>query len=292
MDTEELMRQVGRIRILTRQILDNRFVGDYHSTFKGQGIEFDEVRPYNPGDDVRQIDWNVTARVTTPYIKRFTEERELTVIFLVDVSGSQAYTSTTKTKQQLAAEVSSLLALAAVRNQDKAGLILFADDVLHYLPPRRGRTAVLRIVRDVLAMEATGRNTNLKEALRFLERVQKRRAVVFLLSDFQDDNWDLDLRILARKHDVIACPISDPTENLLPEMGLIELRDPETGAVQLIDTSSSKLRESYEQCANLEKEQLQNYFRLARVDVLELSTDRPYLDDVRNLFAKRRSRHH
>ena len=290
MDTEELMRQVGRIKILTRKLLDERLIGDYHSIFKGQGVEFDEVRPYEPGDDVRQIDWNVTARIGTPYIKRFCEERELTVLFLVDVSGSQAFGSACQTKQHLAAEVASLLALAAIQNQDKAGLILFADTILHRLSPRRGRTAALRIVREVLAAQATGRQTDLAGALRFLDSVQKRKALVFILSDFQCDGWEDPLRILSRKHDIIACPISAPAESDLPNVGLVELRDPETGEVQLVDTSSKQIREAFQTAARADSSRLAQTFQAARIDVLPLSTERPSLDDVRALFVKRRAR--
>ena len=185
-DTAELMRQVGNIRILTTRLLDERLAGDYHSVFKGQGVEFDEVRPYQPGDDVRMIDWNVTARNGHPYIKRFSEERELTVLFVVDVSGSLGYGSGARSKFELAAEITSLLAMAAIRNQDKIGLILFSDRIVKYISPRKGRTAVMRLVREVLAAEETRERTSVVEAIRFLNNVQKRKAVVFLVSDFQD----------------------------------------------------------------------------------------------------------
>ena len=186
-DVKELMAKVGKIRILTNRLIDDQLSGDYHSTFKGQGVEFDEVRPYVAGDDVRSIDWNVTARTGTPFIKRFSEERELTVLFLVDISGSQSYGSVTRSKAELAAEVASLLALTAIRNQDKIGLILFSDKIVKYIPPRKGRQSVMRLVREVLAAEddATG-GTDIAGALKFLNGVQKRRAVVFLVSDFQD----------------------------------------------------------------------------------------------------------
>ena len=289
MDTEELMRQVGRIKILTRKLLDERLIGDYHSIFKGQGVEFDEVRPYEPGDDVRQIDWNVTARIGTPYIKRFCEERELTVLFLVDVSGSQAFGSACQTKQHLAAEVASLLALAAIQNQDKAGLILFADTILHRLSPRRGRTAALRIVREVLAAQATGRQTDLAGALRFLDRVQKRKALVFILSDFQDHGYERKLAAFARRHDVIAITIADPAERHLPNVGLLSIQDPETGEIILFDTASHACRHAFEAAAQRRLDNLASSLRAIDVDQLLLQTDQ---DVTKTLIAFFKTRAH
>jgi len=286
-DTAELMRQVGNIRILTTRLLDERLAGDYHSVFKGQGVEFDEVRPYQPGDDVRMIDWNVTARNGHPYIKRFSEERELTVLFVVDVSGSLGYGSGARSKFELAAEITSLLAMAAIRNQDKIGLILFSDRIVKYISPRKGRTAVMRLVREVLAAEETRERTSVVEAIRFLNNVQKRKAVVFLVSDFQDSGYEKELRVLARKHDIIACPLSDPCELELPDVGLVELQDPETGELFLADTSSAQLRRRFAQEAAAEEENLLTFFKRTGIDVLRLSTDKPYIDDVRALFRRR-----
>ena len=205
-DVKELMAKVGKIRILTSRLIDDQLSGDYHSTFKGQGVEFDEVRPYTVGDDVRTIDWNVTARMGVPYIKRFSEERELTVLFMVDVSGSQGYGSRGRSKMELSAEVTALLALTAIRNQDKIGLVLFSDRIVKYIPPRTGRDSVMRLVREVLAAEdgAEG-GTDLAEALRFVNSVQKRRAVVFVVSDFLADEAGFEklLRATARRHDVV-----------------------------------------------------------------------------------------
>ena len=230
-DVKELMAKVGKIRILTNRLIDDQLSGDYHSTFKGQGVEFDEVRPYEAGDDVRSIDWNVTAKTGIPYIKRYSEERELTILFMVDVSGSQGYGSRGRSKMELAAEVTALLALTAIRNQDKIGLILFSDRIVKYIPPRKGRQSVMRLVREVLAAEddATG-GTDIAGALRFLNGVQKRRAVVFLVSDFltaQSADYEKLLRVVARRHDVICIPVSDPAEAELPNVGLAELEDPE-----------------------------------------------------------------
>ena len=293
-DVKELMAKVGKIRILTNRLIDDQLSGDYHSTFKGQGVEFDEVRPYVAGDDVRSIDWNVTARTGMPYIKRFSEERELTVLFLVDVSGSQSYGSTTRSKAELAAEVASLLALTAIRNQDKIGLVLFSDKIVKYIPPRKGRQSVMRLVREVLAAEddATG-GTDIAGALRFLNGVQKRRAVVFLVSDFQcgsgDDAsaYEKLLRVVARRHDVIAIPVSDPAENELPLAGLAELEDPETGELLLVDTADSKVRTAFAEAARKEVEERDRFFARNGIDNVPVATDRPYIQSIRALFKRR-----
>lgn len=286
-NTAELMKQVGKIKILTSHLIDDRLTGDYHSVFKGQGVEFDEVRPYVPGDDIRSIDWNVTARTGSPHVKRFSEERELTVIFLVDVSGSQIFGSGSRSKSELAAELTCLLAMTAIRNQDKIGLILFSDRILKSIPPRKGRTAVMRLVREVLAADETREGTDIAAALRFLNNVQKRKAVVFLVSDFQDSNYEKELRVTARRHDVIACPISDPCEWTLPNVGLIELQDPESGELLLVDTASTAVRNAFKDRAAQEREALMRFFKRSGMDTVALSTDRAYIDDVRALFRRR-----
>ncbi len=292
-DVKDLMAKVGKIRILTNRLVDDRLSGDYHSTFKGQGVEFDEVRPYVAGDDVRSIDWNVTARTGTPFIKRFSEERELTVLFMVDVSGSQSYGSVARSKMELAAEVTALLALTAIRNQDKIGLILFSDKIVKYIPPRKGRQPVMRLVREVLAAEdeATG-GTDLAGALRFLNGVQKRRAVVFLVSDFMgraggEAEWEKLLRVVARRHDVVCVPVSDPAEAELPQAGLAELEDPETGELVLVDTADKKVREQFAAVAATEQEHLLRYFARTGIDHVQVSTDQPYIQGIRALFKRR-----
>ncbi len=289
-DVKDLMAKVGKIRILTNRLIDDQLSGDYHSTFKGQGVEFDEVRPYEAGDDVRTIDWNVTARTGIPYIKRYAEERELTVLFMVDVSGSQGYGSGQRSKMELAAEVTALLALTAIRNQDKIGLILFSDKIVTYIPPRKGRDSVMRLVREVLAAEdgAEG-GTDIAEALRFLNGVQKRRAVVFLVSDFlaPAESYERLLRATARHHDVICAPVSDPAEAHLPDVGLVELEDPETGALSLVDTSSAAVRNAFAANAAAEGSELKGFFLKTGIDTLAVSTDKPYIDGVRALFKRR-----
>ena len=290
-DVKELMAKVGKIRILTNKLIDDQLAGDYHSSFKGQGVEFDEVRPYLAGDDVRTIDWNVTAKTGVPYIKRFAEERELTILFLVDVSGSQGYGSVRRSKMELAAEVTALLALTAIRNQDKIGLVLFSDRIVKYIPPRKGRDSVMRLVREVLAAEDDARGgTDLEGALKFLNGVQKRRAVVFLVSDFIGVHSDSLLRAVARRHDLICVPVSDPAESALPDVGLVELEDPETGELVLADTSSASVRRAFAAKAEAETEELRRFFLRTGVETLPIATDRPYVDAVRALF-RRRARH-
>lgn len=299
-DVKELMAKVGKIRILTNRLIDDQLAGDYHSTFKGQGVEFDEVRPYQVGDDVRTIDWNVTAKTGVPYIKRFAEERELTILFLVDVSGSQGYGSVRRSKMELAAEVTALLALTAIRNQDKIGLVLFSDKIVKYIPPRKGRDAVMRLVREVLAAEDGAQGgTDIAGALKFLNGVQKRRAVVFLVSDFLlsgtggavgtdgTESAEKLLRATARHHDLIGVPVSDPAERALPDVGLVELEDPETGELVLVDTSSAAVRRAFAAQAEAEGEELHRFFLKTGIETLPVATDHPYIDAVRALFRRR-----
>ena len=286
-DTETLMDEVRKIRIVTRHLLDDRLSGDYHSVFKGQGIEFDEARPYQPGDDVRSIDWNVTARTGVPYIKRFSEERELTVLFLVDVSGSQSFGSHGRSKAALAAKLTALLAMTALQNQDKVGLVLFSDRIVKSLPPGKGRTAVQRLVREVLAAEETNEGTDIRAALRFVRATQHRKAVIFVVSDFQDENYLPEMQVFARRHDLIACRVSDPAESELPDVGLVELFDPETHETILADTSSAEVRRAFAEDARMRREADKKAFASAGIDLLELATDQPYINAVRELFRRR-----
>lgn len=292
-DVKELMAKVGKIRILTNKLIDDQLSGDYHSTFKGQGVEFDEVRPYEVGDDVRTIDWNVTARTGVPFIKRYSEERELTVLFMVDVSGSQGYGTAGRSKMQLSAELTALLALTAIRNQDKIGLVLFSDKIVKYIPPRKGRDSVMRLVREVLAAEDDAEGgTDFAQALKFLNGVQKRRAVVFLVSDFMMPSGAREaaarlISATARHHDMICARVSDPAESVLPDVGLVELEDPETGAIRLVDTSSAAVRAAFAKAAKSDSDELERLLRRNAIDTLEVATDRPYIDGVRALFKRR-----
>ncbi len=292
-DPKDLMRKVGQIRLLTVRLVDEQFSGDYHSSFKGQGIEFDEVRTYVPGDDVRAIDWNVTARTGFPHIKRFAEERELTVVFLVDVSGSQVFGSGTRTKSELSALLTCVLAMAAVRNEDKVGLIDFSDRIVKTLPARKGRTAVMRLVREVLAAEETRHGTDIAAALRFLNNVQKRRALVFLVSDFQDSDFMDELRTTAFHHDVIALAVSDPRESELPAVGLVELQDPETGELWLVDTSARDVRAAFAENAQRDVAGQFQMFRRFGIDAEAFSTadtDQVVVHKIRRLFKRRELR--
>ena len=293
-DVTELMAKVGKIRILTNRLIDDQLAGDYHSTLKGQGVEFDEVRPYEAGDDVRTIDWNVTARTGVPYIKRYSEERELTILFMVDVSGSQSYGSRGRTKADLSAEVTALLALTALRNQDKVGLILFSDRIVKYIPPRKGRDGVMRLAREVLAAsDGAEGGTDIPGALAFLNGVQKRRAVVFLVSDFlegrgtRDETTERLLRAAARHHDMVCVTVADPAESELPDVGLVELEDPESGELMLVDTSSARTRRLFAEQAARAHAELDRFLKKTGIDTLSLRTDRPYIEDVRALFKRR-----
>ena len=300
-DVKELMEKVARIRILTNRLIDDELSGAYHSSFKGQGVEFEEVRPYLAGDDVRSIDWNVTARTGMPFVKRFSEERELTIMFLVDVSGSQSYGSAGRTKAELSAEVAALLSLAAIRNHDKVGLVLFSSQADRYLPPRKGRNAVLRLAREVLAAggEAEG-GTDIAGALKFLDGVRKRRAVVFLVSDFMRSGvaaaakngeetfpFEKAIKAAARRHDLICVNVSDPAESALPDAGLVELEDPETGETAIVDTSSPAVRAAFSAAAAARRKALSSFFARSGVETIDISTDRPYIDAVRALFRRR-----
>jgi uncharacterized protein (DUF58 family) len=284
------MKHVRRIKVFTNKFVDEHVSGEYHSVFKGRGMEFDEVREYVPGDDIRSIDWNVTARMGHPFVKRFCEERELTIIFLVDISGSMCFGSGTRSKAEVAAELTCLLALSAIKNQDKVGMILFSNRIEHFIPPRKGRTAAMRLVREVLAAEETRRPTDIGAALRFLNKTQKKRAVVFLISDFQSNGYESELRVTSKRHDLIACPISDPREFLLVNAGLIEIIDPETGELIEIDTGSRPTREFFSTKAKAEEEELDRRFIRLKTDTLKLSTDRAFVDDVRRLFHMRQKR--
>lgn len=291
LDFEELRKRVNKIRLLTMRLVSEQLSGEYHSSFKGQGIEFDEVRPYVLGDDVRSIDWNVTARTGIPHIKRFSEERELTVIFLVDVSGSQGCGSARRSKSELAALVTSLLAMSATENGDNVGLVNFSDKIEKFIPPRRGRTAVMRLVRDVLAADHAGAGeTDIAGALRHFNNFHKRHALVFLISDFLDDGFLHELSVAARRHDLVAISLTDPSECELPDAGLVEVADPETGDVMLVDSSSPSIREAFHRAAQEQREALTRAFISSGVDEVALSThdsDDEIVSKLRGLFLRR-----
>jgi uncharacterized protein (DUF58 family) len=283
----EMLQKVRRIRIRTRSILESGIVGSYHAVFKGRGMEFAAVREYTPGDDVRTIDWNVTARMDAPYVKKYVEERDLTLLLLVDLSGSQAFGSRFLLKRDYAAELAAVLAFSAVANQDRVGAVLFTDRVEAYVAPGRGRDHALRIVRDLIAIEPAGRGTDLRTALRFARRVLRRRGIVAVLSDFQDEGYERALGILRARHDVIAFQLWDPRETDVPAAGLVALTDPETGQRRVVDTSDPDVRRRLS-AATLA--QAREVFRRTRVDALTLSTAESYERPLAAFFQAREKR--
>ncbi len=290
LEIQDLMQQVRRLRITTPHRVEDLISGEYHSVFRGHGIEFDEVREYAYGDDIRGIDWNVTARMGHPYIKRHREERELTLILMVDISASLNFGTKGRSKSDTAALLAGLLALSADRNQDKTGLILFGDQVEKYIPPSRGRRTVMRVLREILAAATTGRRTNIGQALRFLRRVHKRRAAVFLISDFLDPEYEHELSLCARHHDVIACRLCDTDERELPPVGLLETVDPETGAGAWIDTSARRNRARLNQWFDEQDQRLVRACRRHRIDILDITNKQQVADAVFDFFRKRRRR--
>jgi uncharacterized protein (DUF58 family) len=286
----EVIRRVRRLEIRTRKLVDESLAGSYHSMFRGRGMEFAGVREYIAGDDVRTIDWNVSARMGHPFVKKFTEERELTVVLLVDASGSGRFGTAAATKMEVAAEVAALLAFSAIRNNDQVGLLLFTDRVERFLPPRKGREHALRVLREVLTVEPEGRATRIGEALEYLQHVVPKRAVVFLISDFQDVGYERTLRVVTQKHDVVAIAVRDPRESDLPPAGLVRVEDPETGSVTVIDAGSPRVRRAYAEMADRRRAELLRVVRGAGVDLLELSTAVPYEQPMVRFFRERARR--
>lgn len=290
MISQEAIKKIRRIQIRTRRTVNEILAGQYESAFKGQGMEFREVRSYVPGDDIRSIDWNVTARTGEPHVKVMAEERELTVALLVDMSGSGRFGSGSRLKNELAAELCAVLALSAINNNDKVSLLIFTDDMELYVPPQKGSRHVLRIIRDVLYFKPRGTATNITRALNYLNRVLRRRAVVFLVSDFMDQGYEDALRVTAKRHDVIAVSITDPREMELPDVGRVAVRDAETGREILINTSDRKFRENYARKAREEGEARDEIFRRNRIDSLSLSTEKSYVNELYRFFKMRERR--
>ena len=286
----EILKKVQRIQIVANRAVNDLFAGQYKSVFRGRGMEFDEVREYQPGDDIRPIDWNVTARTGSCFIKRFSEERELTVMFLVDVSASGAFGSTQQSKLDLVVEMAALLMFSALKNNDKVGLIKFCDDVVEYLPPRKGKSHVLHLIRQLVATRAIPRETNLAGALEFLNRVQKRKAVVFLISDFIGPSARHTLAVSNRRHDLTAITVSDPREEVLPDVGFVSLMDAETGEIVELDTRQRSVRALFETRAATQREALSDELLKGGVDELQINTQRDYLAGLRKFFAMREKR--
>ena len=288
---QEVMQEIRRIQIRTNHMVNDILTGQYESVFKGQGMEFKEVREYVPGDEIRLIDWNVTARTGIPHVKLLAEERELTVMLLVDASGSGRFGSVRRFKNELAAELCAVLAISAIKNNDKVGLIIFTDDVELYVPPSKGRRHVLRVIREVLFFEPKGRKTDIPGALHFLNGITKRRAVTFLVSDFMADGYEVPMRVAARRHDLIAVVVSDPREAELPDVGLLCVRDAETDREVLVDTSNARVREEYAKEARKRAAERDRVFRRNRVDAIHVSTDRPYVEEIYRFFRMRERRY-
>lgn len=287
---KEVLKKVREIEFASKKLVDSVFSGEYHSTFKGLGMEFAEVRQYEPGDDVRSIDWNVTARIGEPFVKIFEEERELTVILMVDASASGAFGTARKFKAEAAAEICATLAFSAIRNNDKVGLFIFTDKVELHIPPKKIRKHVLRIIREILAFSPAGGKTGIRNALDTLNRTTKKRAIVFLVSDFDDAGFEKSLRISAKKHDLIAVRVTDPSERILPDAGLVRLRDAETGEEMLVDSSSADFRQKYERAVQKRNAETEKMLRSCRIDIIDVSTDASSVEPLERFFKQREKR--
>lgn len=288
---QELIKKIRQIQIYTSRMVDTSFAGQYESVFKGRGMQFDEVREYAPGDDVRTIDWNVTARTGRPYIKRFIEEREMTVVFAVDLSASGDFGTINKAKNELAAEFCAVMAFAAAKSNDKVGLLIFADRIELYIPPKKGISHMLRLIRELLYFKMPKRKTDISHALDYLAKVVRKRATLFLVSDFIETDFKKSLGLLNKRHDVIAVSVRDRAETVLPSVGLIEFTDAETGENILVDTSSRQFRNKYSAACAQQFGELQNMLRTMNVDCISISTDKPYIQDLVRFFHMRRRRH-
>ena len=288
MDTQELLSKVRKIEIRARGLSRNIFAGEYHSAFRGRGMAFSEVREYQYGDDVRDIDWNVTARLHRPYVKLFEEERELTVMLLVDVSGSLDFGSTSQTKRDMATEMAATLAFSAIQNNDKIGVVFFSDRIEKYIPPKKGRKHILYIIREMLELKPQSRRTNLAQAIEFLNRVMKRRATAFIISDFYDtDDYEHTLNIAGRKHDVVGIQVFDPLLRELPNVGLLSVTDAETGHEMVIDTSDKRLRKSHHDYWVQQEQKMRGVLSRCQVDNISVATNEDYVQALLRLFKQR-----
>ena len=287
MELKELFKKIRQIEIRTKGLVDDFFGGEYHSAFKGRGMEFAEVRQYQFGDDIRSIDWNVTARTGITHIKKFEEEREQTLLLVVDISGSKGFSSRYKFKSEIAAEISAILGFSAIRNNDKVGLMLFSDEVESFVPPKKGRQHVLRMIRDLYAHKQQSYGTNLSVALDRVLKVMKRRSIVLIISDFFDEGFQKPLQAVASRHDTIAVHLHDTREQKLPNVGLMDVTDPETGQTITIDTASQRARENYEQHARAHHQQTIDVLRRSRVDRIDVQTGESYVEPLIQFFRRR-----
>ena len=290
MNEKEILKKIQRIEIFTNRLVNTVFAGEYESVFKGQGITFDEVREYQAGDEIRTIDWNVTARMGEAYIKKYVEERELVMMLVVDMSASTSFGSIAETKAEIAAEIAALLAFSAIKNNDKVGLICFTDTVEHFVAPRKGKRHVLRVVRDILHFQPQQSGTNIETALAFVNQVLKPHSVVFLISDFKNTGYEKQLRLSSKRYSLIAITLQDRRELELPDVGLIELEDAETGETMVVDTRSEAARQLYtelNQRADAERRQI---FRANQIDAIHIRTDEPYVKPLIQFFRQRATR--
>jgi len=286
----EVLRQVKLIELRTRGLVNSLFTGEYRSVFKGQGMEFAEVREYQPGDEVRSIDWNVTARMRRPFVKRYIEERELTVMLAVDLSGSERFGTVRRFKSELATELGAVLAMSAVRNNDRVGILLFTDRVEHVVPPRKGRRHALRVIRDLLVHEPEGRGTDVPGAVEYLGKMLSHHAIVFMISDFIGQDVERPLKLLSQQHDVVAVTVEDPSERVLPDVGLARLTDPETGLTVHVDTSNPDVRAQYERTVGAEHDARRQLLRRLAIDEVPVRTDTGYIEPLLKFFRARETR--
>lgn len=286
----DLVRRIRRIEIYTRKAVDAGLAGQYHSVFKGRGMAFSEVRQYQPGDEIRTIDWNVTARLQAPYVKVFTEERELTVMLLVDLSASGDFGSVEKAKSEVAAEITALLAFSAIKNNDRVGLLIFTDEVERFIPPKKGRRHVLRVISEILGFQPKGRGTSISKALDYHLKLMRRTAVTFVISDFLDRGWETPLRLAGRRHDVVPVVITDPLEESMAPVGLIYAEDAETGEPVLLDTTSKRVRRRYEEAAKARRGERERTLRRLGIERVDVRTDADYVRPLVTFFRRRAGR--
>ncbi|OHC05735.1 MAG: hypothetical protein A3J92_03295 [Planctomycetes bacterium RIFOXYC2_FULL_41_27] len=288
---KDILKKIRQIQIHTRRLVNEAFVGEYHSVFKGRGMEFDEVREYQPGDEIRTIDWNVTARMGRPFIKRYVEERELTVMLLVDVSASGNFGSIKHLKNEVATEICAILAFSAIKNNDKVGMIMFTDKIEKFIPPKKGPKHVLRVIRELLCSQPTGKGTNISVALEYLNKITHRRTISFVVSDFIANDYSHAVRIANKRHDMIAITIADPREQELPNVGFIELRDAESGEILLLDTADSLARKEFGALNNRRMQEQSRLFRSMGVDEILINTNRHHVEPIVRFFRMREKRY-
>tara|TARA_B100001029_G_C15014505_1_gene426407 strand:- start:196 stop:1071 length:876 start_codon:yes stop_codon:yes gene_type:complete len=290
MKTAELLKKVRKIEIKTKGLSNHIFSGEYHTAFKGKGMAFSEVREYQPGDDVRSIDWNVTARYNNPFVKVFEEEREMTVMLLIDVSGSSEFGTQKQLKREVATEIAAVLSFSAINNNDKVGVIFFSDKIEKFISPKKGKSHILRIIRELITFKSESKKTNLEEALVYFNNVIKKRAVCFILSDFIDDNFDNSLKIIRNKHDLIALRIHDQREKEIVNVGLIKVEDTESGSLKWVDTSNKKIRIEFKKKYLIFEEKLKQNLKNAAVDYIDIKTGEDYIKPLTNFFKNRNNR--